>query len=175
MLLLIIAFAIAFTGLLRNVLILIGVYKTPILATFEQYGEEYLPLPGVAIVGWVGGLVMLVGIASSNYFGPAYPMMLALGIFLIILALWGYYSYTQVAAFYYRYIPFPRWHHELVERTTRYERRRIAYMWLHLPLRTRLTYNSSDKHFFNWADFVIMGTIREEEKELYDDAFYAGR
>ncbi len=85
MLLLIIAFTITIAGLLRNVLILMGLYKTPILATFEQYGDEYLPLPAVGMIGWIGVFVILAGVTSSTYFGPDYPMKLGVGILLLLL------------------------------------------------------------------------------------------
>ena len=51
----------------------------------------------------------------------------------------------------------------------------LAYMWLHLPLRAQLSYNSSDTMFMVWADFVIMGTIREEELNVREEErFYTG-
>jgi hypothetical protein len=53
----------------------------------------------------------------------------------------------------------PRWLFELGERTSRLERRRIAYMWLRLPLRLRLIYNSNDRAFLEWADMVILSTL----------------
>ena len=52
----------------------------------------------------------------------------------------------------------PRWIHELREYTTRDERRRIAYNWLRLPLRTRLHYNSDDRAFMLWADLLVLST-----------------
>jgi hypothetical protein len=48
---------------------------------------------------------------------------------------------------------------ELVGRTTRAERRRLAYMWLRLPAKLRLIYNSNDRAFMEWADMVILSTF----------------
>jgi hypothetical protein len=55
----------------------------------------------------------------------------------------------------------PIWYAKLRENTTRSEQRRLAYMWLRLPLRTRLLYNASDHYFFLWADLVIAASVRE--------------
>jgi hypothetical protein len=83
-----------------------------------------------------------------------------------------YNNYPVAEKYHFMFLPYPRWYHELRERTTRYERRRIGFMWLHLPARARLSYNSSDRWFFIWADFIIMGTIREEELNPRDEEFF---
>jgi hypothetical protein len=36
-------------------------------------------------------------------------------------------------------------------------------MWLWLPRRLRLIYNASDRAFNQWADLVIMATMRYDE------------
>ncbi len=59
------------------------------------------------------------------------------------------------------FLSLPHWYVELRERTTREERRRIAYMWLCLPRSTRLHYNGSDRNFQIWADQVILATISQ--------------
>jgi len=162
-------------GMGRSALIVIGLYKDPILWSFEQYGpNERLPLPFVTLLAWIGGFVFMIGLWTSTYLPIPFPLV-GLGFGAITLAAACFYYYTTIWKSYYRFIHLPRWHHELLERTSRYERRRIAYMWLHLPWRLRLLYNSSDQSFFIWADFVIMGTIREEETDLFDEHFYAGR
>jgi hypothetical protein len=168
-------FVITLLGLSRSILIILGFYKDPILHSFEQYGpNERLPLPLFTLLLWAGAFTITFSVWSSAAFGVNFPMA-GLGAALIVAGISGMYWYSTVSRWYYRVFPYPRWHHELLSRTTRYERRRIAYMWLHLPFRLRLTYNSSDTSFYLWADFVIMGTIRDEETELYDEAFYAGR
>jgi hypothetical protein len=168
-------FVVTLLGLSRSILIILGFYKDPILHSFEQYGpNERLPLPLITLLLWAGAFTITFSVWSSAAFGVNFPMA-GLGAALIVAGISGMYWYPTVSKWYYRVFPYPRWHQELLSRTTRYERRRIAYMWLHLPFRLRLTYNSSDTSFFLWADFVIMGTIRDEESELYDEAFYAGR
>jgi hypothetical protein len=162
-------------GLGRSALIVFGLYKDPILCSFEQYGpDERLPLPMATLLGWVGALVVVMGLWTSTYFPVPIPLV-TFGIGLMVAAGLCFYAYSNIYKWYYRVIGLPRWHHDLLSRTTRYERRRIAYMWLHLPWRLRLLYNSSDSSFLLWADFVIMGTIREEEADLFDEHFYAGR
>lgn len=175
MLIMLILFIISLVGLMRSVLIVLGMYKEPILYSFEQYGpEERLPMPLLTLTVWAGAFITTVSVWSSVAFGVTLPLA-GLGILLMIAGGVGLYYYDAVAPWYYKIVPFPRWHRELLDRTTRYERRRIAYMWLYLSRRLRLTYNSNDSAFFNWADFVIMGTIREEEGELYDEGFYMGQ
>ena len=162
-------------GMGRSALIFLGLYKDPILWSFEQYGpDEHLPLPLITLLMWIGAFVVLVWFWTSTY--VRLPVsFISLGVGLFILSLIGTYYYSAIWKGYYRFVRLPRWHHDLLERTTRYERRRIAYMWLHLPWRLRLLYNSSDQAFLIWADFVIMGTIREEESDIFDEHFYAGR
>ena len=162
-------------GMGRSALIFLGLYKDPILWTFEQYGpDERLPLPLLTLLIWVGTFIVLMGVGASTYVRLPFPLI-GLGIGLFVIALVGMYYYSVIWKTYYSVVRLPRWHHDLLERTTRYERRRIAYMWLHLPWRLRLLYNSSDQAFRIWVDFVIMGTIREEESEVFDEHFYAGR
>lgn len=175
MIIMLILFSITLVGLGRSMLIMLGLYKEPILYSFEQYGpSEQLPLPLLTLLIWAGAFIVTFSIWSSSAFGVAFPMG-GLGLFLMGVGGYGYYHAATISKYYYKVIPYPRWHHDLLERTTRYERRRIAFMWLYLPRGLRLTFNSSDSAFFNWSDFVIMGTIREEESELYDEGFYMGQ
>lgn len=161
---------IASTALLvRALMILMGIYKTPILQTFEEYGPEEKPyLPGLPVMLWAGIAIFSTSLWVGGLAGLTFSLN-CLGIGLLILTGVAFNYWEETAKFHLKILPFPRWYHELESRTTRYERRRIAYMWLHLPLRVRLTYNSSDKLFQIWADFVIMGTIREEEIKPGDE------
>lgn len=164
----------AFVMLVRGLLILIGMYKTPVLRTFEEYGPEERPyLPILPVLLWGGIFVFCGGLWGTAFHGLSFALSIT-GVLLLICAGLGYTYPEKVAAYQWRILKFPRWYHTLVERTTRYERRRIAYMWLSLSSRLRLTYNSSDTFFFIWADFVIMGTVREEESSD-EEAFYTGR
>jgi hypothetical protein len=168
-------FVLTLANIARSILIILGYYKDPILRSFEQYGPaEYIPMPLFTLIIWAGAFVLSFSVWSYATFKINVPMV-GLGFFLVIAGCLGFYLYSTISKWYFRLFPYPSWHRELLGRTTRYERRRIAYMWMHLPFRLRLTYNSSDSSFFLWADFVIMGTIRDEESELFDEAFYAGR
>jgi len=168
-------FIVIFIGLVRSVLIVIGLYKTPIIHSFEAYGpDEVPPMPVMTLIVWMGALTALLGMVGvwSLRLGSVF---LFTGISILVVSLAAFFWRNSFADTYHRLAYFPRWYYDLRDRTTRYERRRIAYMWLMLPHRTRLIYNSSDLQFRIWADFIILGTTREEEKESFDARFYMGR
>ncbi len=163
--LLILVTAASFFFLLRSTLVMLGLLKEPLLRTFEQYGPSERPyLVALPFLTWLSIFMFSGGLWVSRYSQFSFVLSF-IGFILAFIAAMAYNYYEQTERLHNRLVPFPLWYHELRERTTRYERRRIAYMWLLLPFRTRLTYNSSDKLFFIWADFVIMGTIREEVDE----------
>lgn len=144
--------------LMREALVLAGWLKGPILRLFEKYGDEepfYYPLPGMLIALSVFVLALGVWVAPfvRAFYLPAGPALL---IFLLGVVAWdrreAARSYPQI------FMAWPRWIHELREYTTRDERRRIAYNWLRLPLRTRLHYNSDDRAFMLWADLLVLST-----------------
>lgn len=161
--------------LIRSTLILLGFLKDPILQTFSEYGpREKLYMPGQLLLVWGGGLSFCAGLWAAPYAGLS-GTLCTFGILMMLVAALGYTYAEQAEKIHLRLLKYPLWYHELRERTTRYERRRIGYMWLDLPLRARLTYNSSDRAFLIWADFVIMGTIREEEwNPREEEHFYTG-
>lgn len=161
--------------LLRTILVAMGLYKNPLLNSFSAYGPAERPyLVGLPLLVWSGLMLLVAGIWVGSFASLSFALS-AVGVLLIFLALLGYNSYDSTIRWHLRWFPFPLWYHELTERTTRYERRRIAFMWLHLPFKMRLTYNSSDRAFFIWADFVIMGTVRDEEYDpKHDEAIYYG-
>lgn len=161
--------------LVRSTLILVGYVKDPILRTFSEYGpREKLYLPGQPLLVW-SGILSVCGGAWAAPYQRLSTTLTTLGILAGIVAALGY-SYAEHAEkIHLKILKYPLWYHDLRERTTRYERRRIAYMWLTLPFRARLSYNSSDRMFIVWADFVIMGTIREEEHSpRAEEHFYTG-
>ena len=172
---LVVVTAISIIGLIRATLILIGYFKDPILHTFSEYGpRERLYMPGQQLMLWGGVLSICGGMLAASYEGLS-ATLLIFGILTEILVACGYTYAEQAEKIHLKILKYPLWYHDLRERTTRYERRRIAYMWLHLPLRARLSYNSSDSMFMLWADFVIMGTIREEElNPREEEYFYTG-
>ena len=158
--------------LVRSTLILVGYLKEPILRTFSEYGpREKLYLPGQPLLAWSGALSFCAGLWATPFQGLSATLTM-LGILTEIVVALGYTYAEQAEKIHLRILNYPLWYHELRERTTRYERRRIAYMWLHLPLRARLSYNSSDRMFMIWADFVIMGTTREEELNPREEEFF---
>ena len=141
--------------LARTVLIIAGYLKGPVLQRFERYGPEeffYQPIPMflVALSAFL--------ISFNEVLGMGVPIAPLVVLFLLLAYfLWAAPEVSQ------RYpkilLRYPYWLTELKERTGRYERRRIAYMWLRLPKRLKSVYNSNDRAFQEWADFVILGTF----------------
>ncbi|GAB4509875.1 MAG: hypothetical protein OHK0046_05650 [Anaerolineae bacterium] len=150
-------------GLCRIVLVITGLMKGPVLNMFERYGDDdplFFPWP--QLMAWLGALVIAASYLLNRLFGSRVQGNL----FALCLLLLAYIIYQQ------RYdiqkladrlnMPVvPLWYARLRENTTRSERRRIAYMWLRLPIRTRLLMNASDQYFFQWADLVIMSSVHE--------------
>ena len=54
------------------------------------------------------------------------------------------------------FLRFPRWYRDIVDHTSREERRKLSYMWLGLPLRTRLLYNAQHDEFRKWVELVVL-------------------
>jgi len=138
--------------MLRSWLIVLGLYKEPILNTFEVYGDERIYSPMFRLVLWTVVFVWFSLILLAGFD--------AVGLLTLILLL-------PLTSVYQRIVPlirnnpglfmrFPAWYYWLIEHTTREERRRIAYLWLRLPLRTRLLYNARDEYFRQWVDLVLM-------------------
>jgi hypothetical protein len=153
--------------LARSTLIVIGWLKSPVIRTFEQYGDPepiYMPLTGLLF--WAGVLAMALGAWASVLANLSFPLIV-LGFLLILTTLLIFQHPERAAPWYYRLFKLPRWYHQLRDRTTRYERRRIAYAWLRMPWRAQLAYNSDDRAFFIWADYIIMGTVMDEEDALF--------
>ncbi|MCI0713358.1 MAG: hypothetical protein L0154_24595 [Chloroflexi bacterium] len=141
--------------LARTVLIIAGYLKGPVLQRFERYGPEeffYQPIPMflVALSAFL--------ISFNEVLGTGIPIAPLVVLFLLVA-----YGLWAMPEFSHRYpkilLRYPYWLTELKERTGRYERRRIAYMWLRLPKRLKSVYNSNDRAFQEWADFVILGTL----------------
>lgn len=154
-LLLLLAF-IALMMTLRAFLIVMGTYKDPVLASFEHYGEEQVFSPIFSLTVWV---IIFVYLALFLYVqaGPLFALGLLIGAFIASIR-------ERMEEWRYKYDSmfrmFPRWYFELVQRTDREERRRIAYLWLRLPLATRLLYNARNEYFHHWVDLVLMSITR---------------
>ena len=156
--------------LMRTVLILSGLLKGPILQSFEKYGDNetvYYPLPSLLL--WSGILVFSVGPLIAPGLRSWSPIVV-MGGGLLVGAYFAYTNPNFALEHPNIFLIYPRWYFELRERTSRFERRRLAYMWLALPAGLRLAYNGSDRAFNQWADLVIMATMRyEEDPDLWRD------
>jgi hypothetical protein len=155
--------------LVREILILSGLLKDPILRGFQKYGDTeavYRPLP--SLLTWAGLLLLALGAIAAPVLGSSLPLALPGGL-LLALALWRRLHAGLVRRFPHILLRYPRWYADLRERTSRYERRRLAYLWLTLPWQLRLRYNGSDRAFDHWADLVIMATMRYDEAASLGD------
>lgn len=147
----------ALVMLLRVGMMMTGRYKSPLLAQFEKYGGDELRFnPYPALVGW-SGLALMSGYESGRRIIAVPEAMPQLGLLLSITGL-ALYIQPALRAWLAALAPRPPWYRHLMDMTTRIERRRLAYMWLRLPRRTRLRYNVNDRAFFQWAELIIMAT-----------------
>ncbi len=141
--------------LIRAGLIILGYYKQPILRSFEHYGEEKPYFPLISLVVWAVVLFLCVWYTISVYVNS--PTMQFLGFPLIML---GYELYRKVLRFAANhpdhFMMYPDWYQDLCHRTSREERRRVAYLWMRLPYGMRLRYNTHDRAFRQWVDLVLV-------------------
>jgi len=137
---------------LRACLVTLGFYKEPILSAFQQYGDEVGFSPLFESLAWGGVLAYLLFV------------VLVPSSFLVLI---GVFSFVMFVMLYWRirdsvmrhpqvFLRFPNWYREIVDHTTREERRKLAYMWLALPLRTRLLYNAQHEEFRKWVELVVL-------------------
>ena len=137
---------------LRACLVTLGYYKEPILTAFQQYGDEVGFSPLFESIMWastLGYLVFVLLVPSS---------------FLVLLGIIAFVSYIML---YWKvkdnimnypevFLRFPSWYRDIVDHTSREERRKLSYMWLGLPLRTRLLYNAQHNEFRKWVELVVL-------------------
>ena len=137
---------------LRACLVTLGYYKEPILTAFQQYGDEVGFSPLFESFAWGGVLAYLLFI------------ILVPSSFLVLIGVFGFVVFVML---YWRirdsvlrhpqiFLRFPNWYREIVDHTTREERRKLSYMWLALPLRTRLLYNAQHEEFRKWVELVVL-------------------
>lgn len=147
-----------FSGIMlsRAILITLGLLKGPVLHVFEKYGDEegnYNTLMYLTL--WSGVFSINSGLwlsrVSQNVFFP----LETIGVTLLFTA-FIFYRRPHLAQ---SALHYPIWYVELTERTSRSERRRIAYMWLKLSRKGKIIYNSSDFAFRQWTDLIIVSTI----------------
>lgn len=156
---LLLAFLICTIFLTRMVLIITGRLKGPIVQMFERYGDDepfFYPWPQFFM--WSGGWLMIAQLLLRFYLGITLPIMW-IGFLLLLAAFIAYRMTDRAREWEFLHALHPFWLQDLWERTTRLERRRIAYMWIRLSWKARLYYNSSDQAFLQWADLVIMATL----------------
>ena len=142
----------SFLMFIRACLVTLGYYKEPVLAAFQRYGDEvgFSPLFESLCWGFVLGYLIFILIAPSSF-------LILIGIFSFVFFVMLYWkvrdsvmSHPQV------FLRFPKWYQDIVDHTTREERRKLSYMWLGLPLRTRLLYNAQHDEFRKWVELVVL-------------------
>jgi len=151
-----ILFLVASFFLIRIILVIAGFLKGPVLKASHRYGDQetfYEALP--QFLFWLGAWTANASILVTAIIPSGFLVLQVFSFILFASALITR-AYPNIGLRYFRY---PRWYFELMEETTRYERRRIAYMWLNLPPRLRYIYNANNTAFRQWADMVILSTI----------------
>lgn len=153
---------------MRYLLIMGGMYKGPILQNFERYGgteRHYFPIEqmlfffGIIVIS---GGSLLQKIATYNIHSTAIGIVILVSSW--VITYFRYLATTETRQSFTNSLPtFPNWYARLENTTSRVERRRIAYMWLRLPFRTRMLYNVNDRLFFIWAELVIISSVDEIE------------
>lgn len=137
---------------IRASLMTLGFYKEPILTAFQQYGDEvgFSPLLEAFWCGFALVYLILMLIVPSAF-------LLMFGILAFVLSVMLYWkiknsilNYPQI------FLKFPRWYRDIVDHTSREERRKLSYMWLGLPVRTRLLYNARHDEFRKWVELVVL-------------------
>jgi len=137
---------------LRACLVTLGFYKEPILSAFQQYGDEVGFSPLFESLAWGGVLAYLlfVVLAPSSF-------LVLIGVFCFVMFVMLYWRIRDSVMRHPQvFLRFPNWYREIVDHTTREERRKLAYMWLALPLRTRLLYNAQHEEFRKWVELVVL-------------------
>ena len=147
--LIMVAVSIMFT---RACLVTLGYYKEPILSAFQQYGDEvgFSPLFESFAWGTVLAYLIFVLLVPSSF-------LVLIGIFSIVGFVMLYWRIKDnVLDHPGVFLRFPRWYRDIVDHTSREERRKLSYMWLGLPLRTRLLYNADHAEFRKWVELVVL-------------------
>lgn len=136
----------------RASLVTLGYYKEPVLTAFQQYGDEvnFSPLLETVLWGILLGYMFFIALVPSSTL-----IMLGVVMFVIFVSLYwqlkdNINNHPDV------FLQYPRWYREIVDHTSREERRKLSYMWLVLPLRTRLLYNARQDAFHKWVELVML-------------------
>lgn len=137
---------------LRASLVTLGYYKEPVLSAFQQYGDEvaFSPLLDMLLWGSLLMFMMFLAIIPS-------ALLIMTGVILFSVAGFTYWQLKDKVLNYPTFfLQYPRWYRDIVDHTSREERRKISYMWLGLPLRTRLLYNAHEDAFRRWVELVVI-------------------
>ena len=137
---------------LRACLVSLGFYKEPILSAFQHYGEEigFSPLFEACTWGGVMAYLFFMLLVPSS-------LLILLGIMVFVVFVLVYWRVRDSVMRHPEvFLRFPRWYRDIVNHTSREERRKLSYMWLALPLRTRLLYNAQHSEFYKWVELVVL-------------------
>ena len=137
---------------LRACLVTLGFYKEPILSAFQQYGDEvgFSPFFESCIWGLALAYLIFILLVPSSF-------LVLIGIFAFVLFFMLYWRVKDnILEHPEIFLRFPSWYRDIVDHTTREERRKLSYMWLGLPLRTRLLYNAQHEEFRKWVELVVL-------------------
>jgi len=137
---------------LRASLVTLGYYKEPILSAFQQYGDEvgFSPLFESFAWGSVLAYLLFIVLVPSSF-------LILIGVFSFVMFVMLYWRIKDsILNHPHIFLRFPNWYREIVDHTTREERRKLSYMWLALPLRTRLLYNAQHEEFRKWVELVVL-------------------
>ena len=145
-------FIIACLSFIRALLVTFGYYKEPVLAAFQQYGDEvnFSPLLDMVLWGAVVGYLIFVAFVPSS-------VLIVFGVVSVIVFLFTYWQVKDNIMDHPEiFLQYPRWYRDIVDHTSREERRKISYMWLGLPFRTRLLFNAREDAFRKWVELVVI-------------------
>ncbi|MBN1681463.1 MAG: hypothetical protein JW966_14375 [Anaerolineae bacterium] len=140
--------------------IVTGILKDPLLARLRRYGDENRPYPICrffeAAGAWSLSLALMVNSLTQpgSYSRDAFPPMI---FFLTAITIFG----ASIAFRRHAILreSLPRWYAELLNQSSRQERRFIAFAWLKIPRRMRWHLNSNHAAFQVWADTVRISVI----------------
>ena len=152
LLILILIFMTACVLFVRALLVAFGFYKEPVLAAFQQYGDEvgFSPLLDMFLWGSVVAYLIFVAVVPSS-------MLILVGVVSIVLFVTVYWQVKDSIMDHPEiFLQYPRWYRDIVDHTSREERRKISYMWLGLPFRTRLLFNAREDAFRKWVELVVI-------------------
>jgi len=145
---------IATGALLQRTSVVFGLIKDPIMTRFRLYGPEmpFSPLARFMDMLGVWSLMtasMLDALTADQRGVWGYTPMIFFA--LMLMAFTG--SYVVRKSDQLRHA-LPPWYNELIQSTTRQERRHLAYAWLRIPRKMRWRLNADQASFRVFVDLV---------------------